>query len=88
MSSIGGFLIFALQIYNLIVIARVLLSWFPNIDRSNPIVVLLYELTEPVLQPIRELLRRQFPNSGPMDFSPIVLWIIIIILMRVIGAIF
>lgn len=88
MTSIGALLVFILQIYNFIVLARVLLSYFPNIDRSNPIVQLLYDLTEPVLQPIRQFLRQQFPNTGPVDFSPLVLFIIIIILSRIIQGIF
>lgn len=62
-----------LDIYSLIVLARVLLTWFPNIDRSHPLVQFLYDVTEPILQPIRDFLRQQFPQSGPFDFSPLVL---------------
>ena len=62
-----------LDIYSLIVLARVLLTWFPNIDRSHPVVQFLYDVTEPILQPIRDFLRQQFPQSGPFDFSPLVL---------------
>ena len=57
-----------LQIYSLILLARVLLSWFPNIDRNNPIVRFLFEATEPVLQPIR----RALPRTGGIDFSPLI----------------
>jgi YggT family protein len=60
-----------ISIYQLIVLARVLLSWFPDIDRSNPLVQMLYDLTEPVLRPIREAL----PQGGMagLDFSPMIL---------------
>lgn len=86
--SIGGLLITILQLYNFLILARVILSYFPNVDYSNPLVRFLYEATEPVLQPIREFLREQFPQAGMIDFSPIVLWIIIIILIQIIAIVF
>ena len=48
------------------VILRVVLSWF-NPDFRQPVVHLLYELTEPVLRPARRLLP---PFSG-LDLSPL-----------------
>ncbi|MGB1285325.1 MAG: YggT family protein [Aggregatilineales bacterium] len=74
--SLFGILILALNIYSLIVLARVLLSWFPNLDHSNPGVRFLQEATEPVLRPVREML----PPMQGMDFSPIVVMIGITIL--------
>lgn len=85
---IGDFLIFALRIYQFIIIARILISYFPNVDRSNPLVVLLYDVTEPVLQPIRQFLRQQFPNTGPFDFSPLAVFLIIFVLIRLVTAVF
>jgi len=86
--GIGGLLIAILQLYNFLVLARVLLSYFPNVDYSNPLVRFLYEVTEPVLAPIREFLRQQFPQMGPIDFSPIVLFIGIFFLMQIISIVF
>jgi YggT family protein len=40
----------------------------------------LYRITEPVLRPIRNLL----PNLGGIDISPIILFLIIILIQRVI----
>ena len=64
-------LITILNIYAFIVLLRVLTSWIPNLDYSNPIVKLLYQATEPVLQPIRNAL----PPMQGIDISPIVLLI-------------
>jgi len=86
--SIGGLLISLLQLYNFLILARVLLSYFPNVDYENPLVRFLYEVTEPVLAPIRAFLRQQFPQSGMMDFSPIAAWVIILVLIQVIAVIF
>lgn len=67
-----------LQIFQLILLARVLLSWFPNLDTSNPIVQFLFDITEPVLRPVRNLL----PNTGMVDFSPLVVFLAITLLMQ------
>lgn len=64
-------LITILNIYAFIVLLRVLTSWIPNLDYSNPIVRFLYQATEPVLQPIRNAL----PPMQGIDISPIVLLI-------------
>jgi len=77
-----GIILFVLQIYSFILFGRVLLSWFPNVDPSNPIVRFLYEITEPVLAPIREILNRQF-GMQPIDFSPIVVFIGIMIVSQI-----
>jgi YggT family protein len=70
---------YILVIFQFILLARVLLSYFPNFDRSNPIVRLLYDVTEPVLAPIRNML----PRTGMIDFSPLIVFLIITVLMRV-----
>jgi YggT family protein len=72
---------YLLTFFELILLARVLLSWFPNIDRSNPIVQLLYDITEPVLRPVREML----PQTGMVDFSPLVVWLIIRVIRMMLG---
>jgi YggT family protein len=69
------------QIYSFVLLIRILLSWFP-VDRYNPVVSFLYDITEPVLEP----LRRVIPPAGMMDFSPMVafllLWILRVVLMN------
>ena len=70
---------YILLFFELILLARVLLSWFPNFDRSNPIVSFIYDVTEPILKPIRDLL----PQTGMIDFSPLIVFLIITVLMQV-----
>ena len=57
---------------------RVLLSWFP-IDPRNPLVTLLYDVTEPILEP----LRRVIPRMGMFDLSPLVALLLIQLLGNV-----
>lgn len=59
-----------LSIYQFILLARILTSWFPEIDRRNPLIQFLYDVTEPVLRPIREMMPPA--GFGGMDFSPMV----------------
>lgn len=70
---------YLLVIFELIVVARVLLSWFPNIDRSNPLVQLVFDITESVLRPIRDLL----PQGMMLDLSPLIVILILNVLMQV-----
>jgi YggT family protein len=68
-----------LQLFELALLARIILSWFPNVDRSNPIIQFLFDVTEPVLKPIREML----PSGGMFDFSPLIVFLIIQVLTTV-----
>ncbi len=68
-----AFLLFLLQIYSYLLLARVLMTWIPNLDYGNPIVQFLLQATEPVLRPIREAM----PSMGGMDFSPLIVFLVI-----------
>lgn len=67
---------------NVVIIARVILSWI-KLSPSNPITIIIYGLSEPMLKPIRRLL----PNTGGLDFSPIVVIILIMVAQRILNAI-
>src|SRR5215813_7726961 len=67
-----------LWIYMIIVIARALISWV-NPDPYNPIVRFLYSATEPVM---RRLQRTLPVVAGGIDFSPLVVLLIIAFLQR------
>lgn len=69
---------YALMAFNLVLLARVLLTWFPNIDTRNPLVQFVFSVTEPVLRPIRQLL----PQTGMIDFSPLVVFLILSVLLQ------
>jgi len=77
--SVIHVLVTALQIYSFIVLARILISWFPNLDRSNQLVDALYAVTDPVLEPVRRII----PPLGMVDISPIVVFIGLQLLQRI-----
>ncbi len=63
----------------LAILARVIISWLP-ISRENPIVQVLYGITEPILGPIRRVL----PGMGGLDLSPMIGLLLIWVAQRVI----
>lgn len=62
-----------LQLYTFVLLARILISWIPNLDPYHPAVRMLYQVTEPVLEPARKLI----PPIGMIDISPIVVFILL-----------
>ncbi len=82
MNIIKSILVYALNIYSLILLARVLISWIdPAVNQ--PISRFLVQLTEPVLAPIRRIL----PPAGSLDLSPLVAFLIIAVLSRLVAMI-
>jgi len=66
---------YILWFYMWMVIIRAFISWV-NPDPYNPIVRFLYQVTEPILYPIR----RRLPFMGGIDLSPLVVILIIVFL--------
>jgi YggT family protein len=60
-----------LQIYTFVLLVRILITWIPNLDPHHPIVQMLFQVTDPVLEPARKLI----PPIGMIDISPIVVFI-------------
>ena len=58
---------YTLTLFMWVVIARAVLSWV-NPDPYNPIVRFIYNITEPILHPIRT----RIPFLGGFDISPII----------------
>ncbi len=80
MGTLFLILYWALQVYQFILLARVLMSWIPNIDLNNPIANFLYQVTEPVLAPIRNAL----PPLGGIDLSPLIVFLGISVLIQLV----
>jgi len=77
MASVGVFIYWVCEILTILVIIRALLSWFPSVSPyGNPLVRLLWQITEPMLAPFR-----RYVSAGGFDFSA---WIVVIIL-QIIG---
>ena len=71
-----------LNLYMWVIIARAVISWV-NPDPYNPIVRFLYSVTDPVLLALRRRLPLYF---GGIDFSPIIVILVIMFLQRFVVA--
>ena len=76
-----------LQLYWYIVLAMIIVSWliaFNVVNTRNQFVSsvwrILNQLTDPVLRPIRRIM----PNFSGLDLSPLILFVIIFFIERVI----
>tara|TARA_R110000868_G_scaffold56073_3_gene173919 strand:- start:8373 stop:8684 length:312 start_codon:yes stop_codon:yes gene_type:complete len=64
----------------IIVIVSVVLSWlvsFNVVNPSNQLVSMIWRLTNTVTEPLLGPIRRVLPTLGGMDFSPVVLLLLI-----------
>ncbi|WP_193196302.1 YggT family protein [Nostoc sp. MG11] len=66
-----------IQIYTVLLIIRVLLTWFPTINWYNQPFTTLSQITDPYLNLFRSII----PPLGGMDFSPM----LAIILLQIVG---
>lgn len=87
MRALLDVLMVALDLYSWLIIISAVISWlvaFNVVNTRNNVVRMiwnsLYQLTEPALRPIRNIL----PNLGGIDVSPIILLLIIFFVQRVI----
>ncbi len=66
------------QLYFFIILARLVLEML-SISYAHPVMRFLWNATEPLLAPIR----RRVPLVGPLDFSPLVAFILLILVNMV-----
>ncbi len=72
------------SIIEIAIIVRAILSWLP-ISRDSKLIYLLYQITEPVLTPIRSIVQRSSFFSGIMiDISPIIAFLLIRIVRTIV----
>jgi YggT family protein len=71
------------QVLSMAILARVLLSWVPSLQQSG-LGRFIYEITEPVLRPIR----RVIPPLGMLDLSPLVAMVVIQVLAQLLQRLF
>lgn len=72
-----------LSLLELLILARVILSWVASPYSRNPVVHFIRAVTDPMLEPIRSIL----PRTGMFDFSPMVLLLVLQLLKGFLGGI-
>lgn len=88
MRALLDVILLVLDLYTWVIIASAIFSWLYAFNVVNPgnqfiatIGRMLYQLTEPLLRPVR----RFVPNFGGLDISPLLLLLLIFLLQRVIA---
>jgi len=71
-------------VIELAILARAFISWLP-VPRENKFVIFLYQITEPILGPIRNLiLRSSFGGSLMFDFSPLIALVLLALIRNIV----
>lgn len=60
------------EILNILLIIRIILSWLPH-NRYHPIIKIVYNITEPILEPFRNMIN----PMGGIDLSPIIVFFLL-----------
>jgi YggT family protein len=65
----------------LLMIARVVLSWTNPMGGGGGLVAFVYQVTEPILAPIRRVL----PQTPGIDWSPLIAMLLLSVILRLVG---
>ena len=63
------------------IFARVVLSWLPIGGNDNPLIAIVYQITEPILAP----LRRVVPRLGIFDLTPMIAIVLLGLIQAVVN---
>lgn len=80
MSFVASFVYILCQILTVAIFLRAIISWFP-VDPGSRFVATLYQITEPILGPLRSII----PRIGMIDISPLVAIIALQVIAGLVG---
>lgn len=75
------FIAYLLYLLGWLIIARSILTWFPNVQ-GHFLVQVLKQITDPILVPLQRIV----PKVGMFDFSPTIAVLVLFVLAQVIRA--
>ena len=81
--SVQSFVTVFIAVYTLMIFAYVILSWVRSPYTAHPVVRFLHDVCDPYLR----LFRRLLPPLGPVDLSPIVAVIALVVLERLVNGV-
>ncbi|MCF6461277.1 YggT family protein [Clostridium sp. Cult3] len=74
------------NIIEILILIRIIFS-FLRIGPYNPIGRIVYEMTEPILGPVRELIYKLGIDTGMFDFSPLIAVLILRLILSILRSI-
>jgi YggT family protein len=63
---------------NLAILIRVIVSWL-NVSPYNPIIAFIWQITDPILEPLRRIV----PPIGMIDITPILAMVVLSLIQQV-----
>jgi len=69
----------AFEVMMWLVVIRCILSFIRH-NPYHPLIRFIYDITEPIMAPFRRLL----PPAGGIDFSPIIVWMVLMLLRNLV----
>ena len=75
---VTSILIAAIDVYTIVLIVRIIFSWLPPHMKRGQFYEFIYAVTEPVMQPFRRLI----PPVRGFDLSPILLFVLLMVIER------
>ena len=81
--SLGDLIALPIWLLAIALLIRALLSWVVR-DRNNPVVRVLDTITEPILQPLRQIM----PRTGMIDLTPMVAMLLLFFLANIVRSAF
>ncbi|WP_243138033.1 YggT family protein [Heliorestis acidaminivorans] len=82
---LGQIISTAFWVMKILILVRVIVSYFPH-NPNNAVFKFIYEVTEPILAPLRKVI--PIPKSLPIDFTPIVAFILLSIAEQIVWSLF
>ena len=79
--AFAGVLLIIIKIYYYAILASIIMSFvmmFSGSTNPHPLLLLVWQLTEPIMSPVRKII----PSMGGLDFSPIFIFIAIQIIQN------
>lgn len=82
---VSQLLCYALTLYYVVLIGRIILSWVPSLPEPLlPVARFLRAVTDPLLTPLRNVMPPVRVGVAALDLSPLVLIFAVIILQRIV----
>jgi len=87
MRAILNIVLLALDIYKYVIIATAVMSWliaFNIVNVRNDVVRSIWNTLLALTEPLLQRIRRYLPNTGGIDISPVILFLIILLIQQII----
>ncbi len=87
MRAILNIVLLALDLYKYVIIATAVMSWliaFNVVNIRNDVVRSIWNTLLALTEPLMQRIRRFLPNTGGIDISPVILFLLILLIEQII----